>query len=71
MDNHTEPQLKWTRIAAFLALFHAFIYSLTHEITTGTDPVLLFDFGVVCLWALGGNGRALVVDAIRHWKGGK
>jgi|AntRauTorckE6833_2_1112554.scaffolds.fasta_scaffold46941_2 hypothetical protein len=64
---HTEPKLGWTRFAAFLALAHAFVYTLrVDEISV---PVLWFDGFVFGCWALGGNGRAMIVDAVRNWKG--
>lgn len=71
MAVHTEPKLGWTRFAGFLALFHAFIYTIiaaksNSEISTA---VLWFDAFVFGCWALGGNGRAALVDAIRNWKG--
>ena len=62
---HTEPKLIWTRCAAYMALFHGFYYTLT----TPVDPnVLWFDGFIIGCWALGGNGRAALVDAVRAWK---
>ena len=68
MSDHTEPKLHWTRTAGFMALFHAFLYSWSKD---GVDVnVLYFDSFVVGCWMLGSNGRAALVDSIRHWKGG-
>lgn len=63
---HTEPRLLWTRVAAFIALIHAVWYTLSVEAVDAN--VLTFDAFVIGCWALGGNGRAAVVDLVRAWK---
>ena len=68
-ESHTEPKLVWTRWAGFLALAHGFGYSLYVE--TVDVNVLWFDLVVIICWMLGGNGRAAIVDVVRHWKGNK
>lgn len=66
---HTEPKLFWTRWAGYLALAHAFVYTLCALPAEPSSNVLIFDGFVFGCWALGGNGRAALVDAIRNWKG--
>ena len=64
---HTEPQLKWTRLMAFFAFFHFVMYSYWHG--TVPDNIALFDGFIIFCWAVGSNGRATIVDAVRAFAG--
>lgn len=66
---HTEPSLVWTRVLAYFAFFHFASYSLL--VGEVSEVVMYFDLAVIICWAVGGNGRAALVDMARAWKGGK
>jgi hypothetical protein len=73
MQTHTEPKTGWTRSAAFLAMIHAWTYSIIVAFNgnEAVTAVFWFDGFIIGCWVLGSNGRAALVDSIRNWKGTK